>query len=667
LKTSYERLLLVRLGQAPQATFDLIALAVPLGMGSLSLATLAIAELGYLNRLGTSFVLGVGIEVGLLSLFHAIRYARASGSDRDTGIVWRGGLIGSIANPSRSAFSRFAKAEQIRRIGKSAVTDCDSRESAPPVAASSRLIRMFFMLCTGLVIVGTALCALSPVTDGDALCYHLQVPKVFLIHESVGFEPDLHETIYPLVTELLYALALEFRGPVACRWVQWMLGLVFAANVVALGRPSLGRRSWLAGAIALLVPAVSNGMSAPLNDVALAAFGTAAIFAWVRLQEEPSIRAAMVAGAFAGLAIGVKYPALVLCGLLFLGIVLRCLLRGRDGTVISAGRWLTLAGVYLGVVMLVGGCWYLRAYVHTGNPVFPYFRSVFGNAGLDEVLAPQKRPLAVTPWNLLFALLPMSLEPDRFDSFSHQFGPVFLLYLPALLFERAPRRLLALVGLAYLFLMLCLTQRQSMRFVLLALGPMSVGVAYLTSRWSERRTLAARLLLASLILALGFEATLALSRSRHALGVAIGHESGADYLLRREPTFGVGRWVGANLSTTARLIGQDHRGFYIPRPYTMELAHRRRTGLGSRGESPGQVINRLRESGFTHLLLCPPVPETAVEFDPTLGRLLGPWLTRQRPLFREDLTDGDGVVRQYAIYGIADERLSTGPADGVQR
>jgi hypothetical protein len=196
---------------------------------------------------------------------------------------------------------------------------------------------------------------------------------------------------------------------------------------------------------------------------------------------------------------------------------------------------------------------------------------------------------------------------------------------------------------------------------------MSVGVAYLATQWAERRTLPARLLLSSLILALGFEASLALARSRHALGVVLGRESSSDYLARREPTFHVGRWAAANLSRAARLIGQDHRGFYIPRPYTMELAHRRRTGLGSHGESPAQIIEQLRKSGFTHLLLCPPVPETAVEFDPTLGRLLNSWLARQTPVYRQDLTDGDGVLRRYAIYDIAKERLSTRPAEGVTR
>ena len=141
--------------------------------------------------------------------------------------------------------------------------------------------------------------------------------------------------------------------------------------------------------------------------------------------------------------------------------------------------------------------------------------------------------------------------------------------------------------------------------------------------------------------------------------MVIGAESAEHYLARREPTFLVGRWVGANLPASARLVGQDHRGFYFPRDYTMELAHRRRTGLGRHGESAAGVVERLRSAGFTHVMFCPPVPETAVEFDPTLGRLLAPWLVGREPVYREDLTDGDGVVRRYSIYPLTDDRVAS--------
>jgi len=216
---------------------------------------------------------------------------------------------------------------------------------------------------------------------------------------------------------------------------------------------------------------------------------------------------------------------------------------------------------------------------------------------------------------------------------------------------------LVLAGMGYGFLALCLTQRQSMRFVLIALGPMSVAVAWLAGAWWGRRTVPGRALVAALLLALGFESALAVARARHGLGVVLGVETADHYLARREPTFLVGRWVGEHLPASARLVGQDHRGYYFPRDYTMELAHRRRTGLGRHGESPGEVVAGLRTAGFTHLLLCPPVPESAVEFDPALGRLLAPWLADRDPVYREDLTDGDGVTRRYAIYPLTDDRV----------
>ena len=57
----------------------------------------------------------------------------------------------------------------------------------------------------------------------------------------------------------------------------------------------------------------------------------------------------------------------------------------------KARRPRTLFWLLAAAVVLVGGGWYLRAYVHTGNPVFPFFRATFG-AGIDEVLDPIKRP-----------------------------------------------------------------------------------------------------------------------------------------------------------------------------------------------------------------------------------------------------------------------------------
>lgn len=619
LATGFGARILQRIGAAPARAVDLFGLAFPLGAGLIALVVLLMGQFGALTTIGLALMLAVVAEIGLR---RGVR------------------LAGELAEVP------FAKVMGV------------------PTTGLDRLTAVFLIA----TIAATGISALAPVTDGDALCYHLQVPKVFLMEGSAGFSPDLHETIYPLTTEMLYLIALAFRGPVACRCIQWMLGLAMAANVTAMARPSLGARAWWAGAGALLVPAITNGMSAPLNDVALAAFGTAALASWMSMHDEPSRRAAVLAGTLTGMAAGVKYPALVLALMLATALLARPLYARRGSRRAGWGDALALTSYFVAAIVAAGSAWYLRAYIYTGNPVFPFFRSLFG-AGLDEVLDPIKRPLATSPWNLLTALAPLTLEPHRFDSFAHQFGPIFLLFLPALLVERAPRRVLGLVLFGYVFLTLCMTQRQSMRFLLIAVGPMSIGVAWLASTWRDRPTIPARALTIVMVAVLGLESCVAMTRAGRAVGTVLGTETAAGFLARSEPTYRVGRWIGENLPRDARVIGQDHRGFYIPRDYTMELAHRRRTDLGEHGETDVEVVETLRREGYTHLMLCPPAAGSDVEFDPTLGDMLAPWLASRRPLFCEDLAEPDGLVRRYAIYELAGEADSTGAveAEGVKR
>ena len=211
------------LGQSPEHPLDAIAMAMPLGLGLTALATLALGELGWLDSVGLSVLLAVLVELGIVAWFNLFREVRAWFKTR-------------VRTRSRTSLS------------------------------------LYFAFCLGLVIVGTALTAMTPVTDGDALCYHLQVPKVFLMRGSVGFLPDLHETVYPLVTEMLYAVALEFRGPVACRGIQWVLGLVFAINVTALARPVSAAapggparsRSRFRGSVTACRPRLTTSRSPPL-------------------------------------------------------------------------------------------------------------------------------------------------------------------------------------------------------------------------------------------------------------------------------------------------------------------------------------------------------------------------------------------------------------------
>ena len=109
-------------GDLPKNLADALALAIPLGLGAFGLATVFLGEIGKLNANWIS---------GTFAMF------------------------GAIAVPML--------VRQIRRSVK---------QTLP------RPVLGVFDIFLLVVLVSTFLTVLTPVTDGDALCYHLQVPKV---------------------------------------------------------------------------------------------------------------------------------------------------------------------------------------------------------------------------------------------------------------------------------------------------------------------------------------------------------------------------------------------------------------------------------------------------------------------------------------------------------
>ena len=76
------------------------------------------------------------------------------------------------------------------------------------------------------------------------------------------------------------------------------------------------------------------------------------------------------------------------------------------------------------------------------------------------------------------------------------------------------------------------------------------------------------------------------------------------------------------------------------------------------------VFRRLSQAGYTGpFTLDFGSPEERTTWRDTLAT----WLAGRDPLYRQDLTDGDGVLRRYAIYELSDDRLASGPAGGPPR
>ena len=502
----------------------------------------------------------------------------------------------------------------------------------------------------GLVIacLATLVSALAPPTAGDALCYHLELPKTFLAQHGLVYVPFSDNSTFPMLAEIWFLWGLALDGPVAAQLMHWLLGVLFILSTVVLATPLIGRPwAWLAAAVVAAVPAATNQMTAPLNDVALAAMVTLAVAGWWKAEvEDAGSHWYVVAGLLLGAALGIKYNALLLLPALAAGTLWRIARqRGFSRRQLSGG--LTL----LTVAVSTAGCWYLRSAWHTGNPMYPYFGELLGTGG-PPVLRDSKTPLAFGPLDVLTAPWQITMRPQLFGGRGNELGAIFLAGLGGLLIARRLRGLGTICSLVLAYSVGWFALRQNVRFLLPIVPLLAILAAWVWAETGRLRVLERRLAQASLLGLLLISLAIPIVRCRQELTVALALESRENYLLRSEPTYATVMAARAMLPPDARILSQEHRAFYFPQEVVRESIYRRETGYDRELPSADELSESLLAAGFTHLLLAENLAPQGIRYDPTLTDLVAEHRRAGRRLAcLSDTTfvDADGARRRYRL------------------
>jgi hypothetical protein len=538
------------------------------------------------------------------------------------------------------------------------MSDCANR--SPLILAGSRkaewvsfpAIAQIGMIA--VVCIGTLAGALAPPTAGDALCYHLEIPKRFVEHGSIEYLPLTDNSLFPFQMEMLYTLALLLGLPLLAPLLHWLVGLLFGLAVVDLATPQIGQAAgrW-AAVVAFLVPGVTNQMTAPLNDLAVALFCTLMLAAWVNWQTAWDNRHLALAGVWGGLAVGTKLVAAGFIGVVFLAtmfVLLRKSLasgaeqltnepRGRNlfARVLVAGKSL---GIFAMLVSMIGGIWYARSWYYLGNPIYPYFNSFFGlEAHTRSLLITARNPLTV-PWLA-------TMRPEYFGGRGVQFGAVFLAVLPGLVLVRKQPQVRALLGIALGFAAIWFAVRQELRFLLPCVGILAIAVMVVIGGLRNIHPLAFRATVLCVACLLVFQSLIVLKRARPCLAVACGVETRESYLERHEPSYRVARFVNEHLPRECRLISQDYRGFYFGPDFVREAALRRYWPYPERGDD---LVRRLIAEHFTHILLVDAYnPDTAM-YDEGFAERLGIAVAKLPLVFETHFESSIGDRRDYRLY-----------------
>ena len=211
--------------------------------------------------------------------------------------------------------------------------------------------------------------AMSPPTDFDGVWYHLGAPRRWLDTGYLGYLPTLNMTLWPMGTEMLYALGLVWADCVP-RLLHFGLGLLLLLAVFSYGRRLASPWLGLLGAAIVLIR-IPNLADAYI-DCSVSFHFICALLAFALWQRTRRNDWLFVSALSAGIAASCKLTAAPLGVALTLAVAYEELSSGPRrafGTpwvAIRKAGWVALLALAPLVPFLV------RAGVLTGNPFYPF-------------------------------------------------------------------------------------------------------------------------------------------------------------------------------------------------------------------------------------------------------------------------------------------------------
>jgi len=391
--------------------------------------------------------------------------------------------------------------------------------------------------------------------------------------------------------------------------------------VYTWGNAAFGRGLGLIGAALLAAtPLFFWEATVAYNELAFALFCFLSIWAWWKRETEGKKSWLIASGLFAGLALATKMLAGFLVIFFLLALIWGKLAKRPEAAKgPGIGAW---AGLWLLPAVLVAAPWYIKSYLWTGNPVYPFFYSLFGGKYWSADLAANYTRdqavfglghglpwLAALPWTLTMYGHRFFDHPEQITNFNTLITvitPLFLMLLPVMLWrarqETLLRFLLGFTGVAAVIWFFLTQQNRYLLPVLPALALAGAGAfAWLAKsrHWSTR----------VFQVLLGVELAVALATCiilvYQQLPPVLGLESHETYLNRSygKNIYPISQQINHRLPKAAKimLLGET-RGFYLDRNYLW--------GPGNNNlippeatKTPEALLSALTELKVTHLLM----------------------------------------------------------------
>jgi hypothetical protein len=400
----------------------------------------------------------------------------------------------------------------------------------------------FLLAILALVLFFEGLGAMAPLTGSDALHYHFASPLLVLRN---GFHPDffLSHSFLTGQGHLLILAALAAGTDKLALAMLYLGGVLAAAATACVAQKWVaGQWVWLSALAFLLSPVVFWQItSAGSPDIWMSFFMAMAVLVIARARSNSQAAIAAIAGLLAGAVAGTKYTGCIVAASLLAAFFweTRSL---RRVAIFCAGA-------------LAAGVWpYLRNFVWTGDPFFPFALRWFSaervnNCALTWLLADTGTSGHTSIWQLAKFPLLASIDPAHLG-FWQFFGPLCLIFAPLVVLAVRNTPLWRTAILVWLTSSTFIGASSGMTRFLMPVLPvaLSAAIAGAAALFKIEWRIAGRISAASIAMFLLLGAGGFAMYARPALAAAVGLTNQEDYLRQRSPDYAVSEFLNQTLA-----------------------------------------------------------------------------------------------------------------------
>jgi len=261
-----------------------------------------------------------------------------------------------------------------------------------------KVIRSVLLISIFILTISILVLSSVPPVCRDELTHHLAVPKLYLEHGGIYEIPFIRFSYYPMNLDLLYLVPLYFGNDIIPKYIHFSFALFTAFLIYYYLKKRIDSLYGILGVLFFLsIPMIVKLSITAYVDLGLIFFSFTSLMLLMEWCDQGhAFRFLFLSAICCGLAMGIKYNALILFVLLSLFVPFVYI---RSVSAESARSFAAIRYAILFVVISVFcfSPWMIRNSIWTGNPVYPLYNGLFNSETVSEETVNEDEPEKQSP------------------------------------------------------------------------------------------------------------------------------------------------------------------------------------------------------------------------------------------------------------------------------